>query len=101
MEDKGKAAKMPPSKKNLKNLKIFSVCPGFMDTGMNDIPSDIKKLISFVLMCLMALSMSAQKCAVLEFRGSASVSVADIDGISEMFISLTSLISHLCWKFEL
>lgn len=30
------------------NLKIFSVCPGFMDTGMNDIPSDIKKLISFV-----------------------------------------------------
>ena len=47
----------------------------------------MKKLLSFVLMCLMALSMSAQKCAVLEFRGSASVSVADIDGISEMFMT--------------
>lgn len=30
------------------NLKIFSICPGFMDTGMADMPSDIKKLISFV-----------------------------------------------------
>lgn len=35
----------------------------------------------------MALTMSAQKCAVLEFRGSASVSLADIDGISEMFMT--------------
>lgn len=35
----------------------------------------------------MALTMDAQKCAVLEFRGSASVSLADIDGISEMFMT--------------
>ena len=47
----------------------------------------MKKLLSFVLMCLMALSINAQKCAVLEFRGSASVSVEDIDGISEMFMT--------------
>lgn len=47
----------------------------------------MKKLFLSVLMCLMALVMNAQKCAVLEFRGSASVSVADIDGISEMFMT--------------
>ena len=47
----------------------------------------MKKLFLSALMCLMALSMNAQKCAVLEFRGSASVSVADIDGISEMFMT--------------
>lgn len=47
----------------------------------------MKKLVLLTAMCLMALSMNAQKCAVLEFRGSASVSVADIDGISEMFMT--------------
>lgn len=47
----------------------------------------MKKLFLFAVMCLMALLMNAQKCAVLEFRGSASVSVADIDGISEMFMT--------------
>jgi len=47
----------------------------------------MKKLFLSALMCVMALSMNAQKCAVLEFRGSASVSVADIDGISEMFMT--------------
>lgn len=47
----------------------------------------MKKLFLSALMCLMALTMNAQKCAVLEFRGSASVSVADIDGISEMFMT--------------
>ena len=47
----------------------------------------MKKLFLSALMCLMALLMNAQKCAVLEFRGSASVSVADIDGISEMFMT--------------
>lgn len=48
---------------------------------------NMKKLFLSALMCLMALSINAQKCAVLEFRGSASVSVADIDGISEMFMT--------------
>ncbi len=35
----------------------------------------------------MALTMNAQKFAVLEFRGARSVSVADVDGISEMFMT--------------
>jgi len=47
----------------------------------------MRKLFLSALMCLMALSMNAQKCAVLEFRGSASVSVAGLDGISEMFMT--------------
>ena len=38
-------------------------------------------------MCLMALTMNAQKFAVLEFRGAKSVSVSDVDGISEMFMT--------------
>lgn len=47
----------------------------------------MKKIILLGLMCLMALSMQAQKCAVLEFRGTQSVTVSDIDGISEMFMT--------------
>ena len=47
----------------------------------------MKKIILLGLMCLMALSMQAQKCAVLEFRGAQSVTVSDIDGISEMFMT--------------
>lgn len=47
----------------------------------------MKKLILFFIVCLIALAMNAQKCAILEFRGSASVSVADVDGISEMFMT--------------
>ena len=39
------------------------------------------------MMCLTALTINAQKCAVLEFRGAQSVSVTDIDGISEMFMT--------------
>ena len=40
-----------------------------------------------MLLCIMALTTNAQKCAVLEFKGSASISTADIDGISEMFMT--------------
>lgn len=47
----------------------------------------MKKLISFVLMCLMALSMSAQRCAVLEFKAGSGISQADVDGISAIFIT--------------
>lgn len=47
----------------------------------------MKKVIILGVMCLMALTMYAQKCAVLEFRGSKSVSVSDVDGISEMFMT--------------
>ena len=47
----------------------------------------MKKLFFSFVMCLMALTMQAQKCAVLEFRGAKSVSVSDVDGISEMFMT--------------
>lgn len=48
----------------------------------------MKKLISFVLMCLMALSMNAQqRCAVLEFKAGVGISQADVDGISAIFIN--------------
>ena len=47
----------------------------------------MKKLLSFVLMCLMALSMSAQRCAVLEFKAGVGISQDDVDGISAIFIT--------------
>ena len=47
----------------------------------------MKKLLSFVLMCLMALSMSAQRCAVLELKAGVGISQADVDGISAIFIT--------------
>lgn len=47
----------------------------------------MKKLYLFSMMCFAALTMNAQKCAVLEFRGAQSVSVADVDGITEMFMT--------------
>ena len=47
----------------------------------------MKKTFLFVLLCLMALSINAQKCAVLEFKGAKSVSVSEVDGISEMFMT--------------
>lgn len=47
----------------------------------------MKKLISFLLMCIVALSMNAQRCAVLEFKAGAGISQADVDGISAIFIT--------------
>ena len=47
----------------------------------------MKKLLSFVLMCLMAATMSAQRCAVLEFKAGVGISQADVDGISAIFIT--------------
>ena len=47
----------------------------------------MKRLLLFILLSLTALTMNAQKCAVLEFQGARSVSVADVDGISEMFMT--------------
>lgn len=47
----------------------------------------MKKLLSFALMCLMVLSMSAQRCAVLEFKAGVGISQADVDGISAIFIT--------------
>lgn len=45
----------------------------------------MKKLLVFSMMCLIALSMQAQRYAVLQFKSSAGISIADVDGISEMF----------------
>lgn len=47
----------------------------------------MKKLISFVLICLMSWSISAQRCAVLEFKAGVGISQADVDGISAIFIT--------------
>lgn len=38
-------------------------------------------------MCLMALTMNAQRCAVLEFKAGVGISQADVDGISAIFIT--------------
>ena len=45
----------------------------------------MKKLFFVCMMCLMAVTMNAQRCAVLDFKAGTGVSVADIDGISEIF----------------
>lgn len=47
----------------------------------------MKKLISFCAMLLIACSMSAQRCAVLEFKAGVGISQADVDGISAIFIT--------------
>lgn len=38
-------------------------------------------------MCLMALTMNAQRCAVLEFKAGVGISQSDVDGISAIFIT--------------
>ena len=45
----------------------------------------MKKILFFSLMCLMALTMNAQRIAVVGFKAGAYVSLSDIDGISETF----------------
>ena len=45
----------------------------------------MKKLLFFSMMCVMALAMNAQRCAVVGFKAGAKVSLSDIDGISETF----------------
>ena len=47
----------------------------------------MKKLIFFFIVCLMTLSMNAQRCAVLEFKAGVGISQADVDGISAIFIT--------------
>ena len=39
------------------------------------------------MLCLMALTMNAQRCAVLEFKAGVGISQADVDGISAIFIT--------------
>lgn len=45
----------------------------------------MKKLFLLIAMCLMALTMQAQRCAVLEFKAGVGVSQANVDGISAIF----------------
>ena len=45
----------------------------------------MKKLILIGMLCLMAITMNAQRCAVLDFKAGTGVSLSDIDGISEIF----------------
>ena len=40
-----------------------------------------------ILMCFTALSLNAQRCAVLEFKAGAGISQSDVDGISAIFIT--------------
>ena len=47
----------------------------------------MKKVILLAAMCLMALWVQAQRCAVLEFKAGVGISQADVDGISAIFIT--------------
>lgn len=47
----------------------------------------MKKLLFLSMMCLLALSMQAQRCAVLEFKAGVGISQNDVDGISAIFIT--------------
>lgn len=47
----------------------------------------MKKVLLFVLLCFIAFTLDAQRCAVLEFKAGVGVSQADVDGISAIFIT--------------
>lgn len=47
----------------------------------------MKKISLLVLICLMIMSINAQRCAVLEFKAGVGVSQSDVDGISAIFIT--------------
>lgn len=47
----------------------------------------MKKFIVLFLMCLMALTINAQRYAILEFDAAKGISITQVDGISEMFSS--------------
>lgn len=47
----------------------------------------MKKVFLFSIMCLMAIAMNAQRCAVMEFKARVGISQADVDGISGIFIT--------------
>ena len=47
----------------------------------------MKKLVFIIMISLAALSMQAQRCAVLEFKAGVGISQNDVDGISAIFIT--------------
>ena len=47
----------------------------------------MKRILLFTAMLMMALGISAQRAAVMEFKAGAGISQADVDGISAIFIT--------------
>lgn len=47
----------------------------------------MKKLVFIIMISLYALTMQAQRCAVLEFKAGVGISQNDVDGISAIFIT--------------
>lgn len=47
----------------------------------------LTKTFIVAILCLMAFSVNAQRCAVLEFKAGSGISQADVDGISAIFIT--------------
>jgi hypothetical protein len=47
----------------------------------------MKKLVFIIMISLAALTMQAQRCAVLEFKAGVGISQNDVDGISAIFIT--------------
>ena len=47
----------------------------------------VTKTIFVAILCLMAYSVNAQRCAVLEFKAGVGISQNDVDGISAIFIT--------------
>ena len=47
----------------------------------------MKKLVFIIMISLLALTMQAQRCAVLEFKAGVGISQNDVDGISAIFIT--------------
>lgn len=45
----------------------------------------MKRLVSIFVICLMALTLHAQRCAVMDFNAANGVSQIDIDGLSAIF----------------
>lgn len=45
----------------------------------------MKKILSLLMVCFMALTLSAQRAAVMEFKAGVGVSQADVDGLCGMF----------------
>ena len=47
----------------------------------------MKRLLLLFVMCVTALTMQSQRYAVLEFQAAKGISVSDVDGISDMFLT--------------
>ncbi len=47
----------------------------------------MKKLFFLFVMCFIALTMQAQRYAVLEFQAAQGIHISDVDGISDMFLT--------------